>query len=158
MPAMESADEFFDSLAYDVEDQVIWPLEPGEQLRVADGLFGSTVIQAVDSVADQMLAHVDGRWPKPGSMNYEQDAKVAELFKAMSSEQRQAVGRLLAETARLVGSSIFLGLEHFGPGRVEMSVRPISRGELGAAVPLEPGEWQQAYLRWEGRFSKRGQT
>jgi hypothetical protein len=72
----------------------------------------------------------------------------------MSAEQREAVGRLVAETARLAAFSIFLGLEHFGPGRVQLSVLPISRGELGRPVPLEPSEWQIAYLRWQKRFSK----
>jgi hypothetical protein len=153
---MSKASEFFDSLHYDPDDQVIWPTEPGERQRVAEGLFGSRIIEAVAETEDEMVSRVDGRWPSPGSHDYEEKKKVSELFASMSVEQREAVSSLLAETARLTGYSIFLALEHFGSGSVHVSVRPISRGEIdGDPVPVRPVEWHVGYLDWEEQFGER---
>jgi hypothetical protein len=150
---MSGFDDFADSLQYDDEDQVLWPEDPAERERYAEGLFGSKVISKVEKVTDEMVSRVDGRWPSPGSKNYEQEAKVAQLFATMSPEQRAAVEALVKRTARLCGYSIFLGLEHFGAGNVEVYVRPISRGaEHGPPVRVNAREWHQAYLSWEERF------
>ena len=150
---MGDPEDFFATLQFDDEGQVLWPGDPTERERYAEGLFGSKIIECVDSVADEMLSRTDGRWPKPGSMSYEEEIKVAEVFKGMSPEQRAAVQALVAETARLVGFSMFLGMEHFGSGNIQILVRPISRGaSAGEAVPVNAGEWQQAFLSWEERF------
>jgi hypothetical protein len=150
---MSGFDDFADSLQYDEDDQVLWPEDPAERERYAEGLFGSKVIAKVEKVADEMLARVDGRWPSPGSRNYEQDAEVAQLFASMSPEQRAAVEGLVKRTAQLCGYSIFLGMEHFGAGSVEVFVNPISRGaEHGPRVQVKAGEWHQAYQSWEERF------
>ena len=156
---MRKGDEFFEALEYDEEGHVVWPEDPEERRRVASGLLGSKVIESVQSATQEMLSHVDGRWPAPGSARYEDDIRVAEQFKAMSPEQRAAVESLVEQTARLVGFSIFLGVEHFGPGRVEMSVRPISKGEIaGGPIGLAVVEWQQAYLDWEEQFGEGRRT
>jgi hypothetical protein len=150
---MDNADDFFASINLDEEDQVLWPEDSKERERYAEGLFGSAVVQGVASVADAMLSRVDGRWPKPGSMDYEEEIKVAEIFRAMSPEQRAAVQELVSETARLVGYSVFLGMEHFGSGNVQVQILPINRGKpAGEAVSVNAGEWHQAYLSWEERF------
>ena len=150
---MDSLDDFLASLQFDEEGQVLWPDNPQERERYAEGLFGSAIIRSVNSVTDEMLSRVDGRWPKPGSMNYEEDIKVAEIFRAMSPEQQAAVQALVTQAARLTGFSVFLGMEHLGSGNVQVLVRPISRGQAAAeAVPVNVMEWQQAFLSWEERF------
>lgn len=150
---MGDPEDFFDTLQFDEEGQVLWPSDPTERERYAEGLFGSKVIECVDSVADEMLSRVDGRWPKPGSMNYEQEIEVANVFREMSPEQRAAVQALVAETARVAGFSVFLGMEHFGSGNVQILIRPISRGKpAGEAIPVNAGDWQQAFLSWQERF------
>ena len=150
---MGGVDDLFASLRFDEEDQVLWPDDPKERERYAEGLFGAAVVRSVASVADEMLSRTDGRWPKAGSMNYEEEIKVAEIFRAMSPEQKAAVQQLVAETARAVGFSVFLAMEHLGSGNVQIHVRPISRGtSAGEAVPVNAGEWQQAFLSWEERF------
>jgi hypothetical protein len=153
---MSKREAFFDSLHYDDEGQVIWPTEPGERGRVAEGLFGSRIIDAVTETADEMLSRVDGRWPAPGSQNYEEEIKVAQLFASMSPEQRKAVSSLVAQTARLTGYSIFLAMEHFGYGSIKVRVLPISRGALdGDPVQVNPVEWHVGYLDWEEEFGER---
>jgi hypothetical protein len=150
---MSGRDDFIDSLQYDDDGDVLWPDEATERRRYAEGLFGAKVIDSVEEVADEMLSRVDGRWPTPGSMNYEEEAKVAQVFASMSPEQRSAVEELVKKTARLCGYSIFLGLEHFGSGSVQIFVHPINRGaDGGPAVRVDAGEWHQAYLSWEEQF------
>lgn len=150
---MGNADDFLASLTFDEEGQVLWPEDAKERERYAEGLFGSAVVQGVASVADEMLSRVDGRWPKPGSMNYAEEIKVAEIFRSMSPEQKAAVQELVSETARLAGYSVFLGMEHLGSGNVRVQVLPINRGKsVGEAASVNVGEWNQAYLSWEERF------
>jgi hypothetical protein len=161
---MENRDPFLLNLKTDIDGYPIWPDGASERRRCAGDIFGLAVIDALVETREEMLRHIDGRWPSPGSGDYEAERRVADLFSSMTPEQREAVASLVRDTAHLSFYSLFLAFEHFNAGRVRVSVQPLSRGEMAeeliAVKTGEIPEWHVAFLDWEDRFaggSERGE-
>jgi hypothetical protein len=145
-----------DGVQFDDDGYAVWPSDPDARQQLARDLFGDLVVGKLEEITDEMLAHVDGRWPTPGSMSYEADMVVANLFRTMTAEQRQAVQSLVVKTARLTAYSLFLGFEHFGSGRIDITVQPMDRhGASDEKLSVQKGEWQVDLLEWEETFRER---
>jgi hypothetical protein len=158
---MDKQDPFLLTLKTDADGYPIWPDDAAERRQFAGNIFGLAVIDALVETRDEMLRHVDGRWPSPGSGDYEAERRVADLFSSMTPQQREAVASLVRDTAHLSFYSLFLAFEHFNAGRVRVSVQPLSGGEMAEEqVPVKTGEipeWHVAFLDWEDRFAEADQ-
>jgi hypothetical protein len=158
---MANRDPFLLHLKSDNDGNPIWPDDAAERRRFAGDIFGLAVIDALVETRDEMLRHVDGRWPSPGSGDYEADRRVADILSSMTPEQRQAVASLVRDTAHLSFYSLFMAFEHFNAGRIQVSVQPLSAGEVAEEqVPVKTEqipEWHVTFLDWEDRFAEDGQ-
>ena len=158
---MGSQDPFVLNLQTDSDGYPVWPADAVERQRFAGDIFGLAVIDALVETTEEMVRHVDGRWPSPGSGDYEAERRVADLFASMNTQQREAVVSLVRDTARLSFYSLFLAFEHFNAGRVRVSVQPVVGGDGTSEEPIpvksgELPEWHVAFLDWEDRFAKDG--
>jgi hypothetical protein len=150
---MSKRDAFYQSLDADDEGQIQWPRQEAERPRWIRALFGAETMRSRDAVTAELLDKVEGRWPKPGSMEYETEIVVANVFRSMSDEQRGAVRDLLLDATRLTLASFFLGLEHFPVGRVDIRVMPSgSTTDKSYSVLSKREEWQQLLLDWEESY------
>ena len=152
---MSKRDGFWEAIPDKGDGQISWPEDPGQRASLVQPVFGAKVIGAMDAIVESSIEIAKGKLPEPGSHDYEKRAAFREVFSRMTDEQREAVQRLVRETASGTLYWILVKLNNFPSGTVRLCVDPW--GPDGEPLPEchvnEHQELHHLYFDWIERFS-----
>ena len=152
---MGKRDGFWDSVPDAGNGEITWPEDPASRASLVQAVFGAKVVGAMDAIVEGSLEIASGKRPQPGSHDYEKEAAFRDVFLKMTDQQREAVQRLVRDTASGTLYWILVKLNNFPSGTVRLAVEPW--GPNGGPLPVcqvnEHEELHQLYLDWIERFS-----
>ena len=95
---MTKRDAFWASVATD-GDSIRWPTEKAGRTELACRVVGAQIVGAAEHCLAEALSRADGAPPAAGAADYTEKLADAEVLASLSPAQRDAVKRLLRESA-----------------------------------------------------------
>ncbi len=154
---MSKRGDFWEQLQQDENGDVLWPEDSEARAALAKDILGARVVGAVEGVLEEELEVADGKPPRPGRDDYQEEAARRELFASMSDAQRAAVRGLLKRACFGTLYWILVKLKNYPGASVDITMYPWLPG--GGSLPsigLNETELYFWYFDWVKKFTDHG--